>query len=397
MPRRALELIEYPPVAAADPPEEAPPREVRHGDRWTTRNDGAAATCLTVEIGAPRGVVGPAIVNLETGRRVRLMSALSPSEMARLWCDPDGSVRAEIEKVDGTVRPVSAADLVIDGEDVLILPRGASEWAYLDCHTARYNYDYFDGAHFAGGRCRERGVFDVSRFAAPAPEREASVFASRVAGPVGRLRFRWQRYQPGAFRVNLPLDLPERLGARFNYARFGRADGPECYEQVTVEPRPHVNPADDFDHLVGRLVKEPSTLVEASWVGRVPIGFTSMAVPFRGPRVRKLGGGRDGEPARLYLHEPQVSGYVELVAREPGDWGNAIAVTARKAGPARYDVTIGFAGARFEHARQVALAGWILAPGEEALPVLARDLWQPGPVGVLHAKAAGVHADVTRD
>ena len=65
-------------------------------------------------------------------------------------------------------------------------------------------------------------------------------------------------------------------------------------------------------------------------------------------------------------------------------------MTARKAGPARFDVTVSYPGARFENARQVALGG-------EHLPVLTDDLLRPGPVGVLQAKAAGIYAKVTRD
>ena len=72
-------------------------------------------------------------------------------------------------------------------------------------------------------------------------------------------------------------------------------------------------------------------------------------------------------------------------------------MTVRKAGPARFDVTIGYAGARFENARQIALAGRILQPDEDPLAALTEDLLKPGPVGALLAKAAGVHAVVTRN
>ena len=121
----------------------------------------------------------------------------------------------------------------------LILPCGRSEWTFLDCYAARFNRDQFSVAHFAGGLCSERGVFDVSRFAHTPPEPEAAVFAP--AGPLSdrpvEVRFRWDEYRPGAFRINLPLDLPERFGARFNQACFGRAgDRPEEYKNVVTEP-----------------------------------------------------------------------------------------------------------------------------------------------------------------
>ncbi len=61
----------------------------------------------------------------------------------------------------------------------------------------------------------------------------------------------------------------------------------------------------------------------------------------------------------------------------------------RPDGPGRYEVTVNYAGARFENARQ-AVRG---AP----LPAAAAELLEPSPVGILQAKAAGVSAGVTRD
>jgi len=112
--------------------------------------------------------------------------------------------------------------LVLEKRAFLRLPRGRSEWTYLDCFGARFDRDRFNQASFAGGRCAERGVFDISRFARTPPEMEAAVFA--LAGPltdppVG-VRFRWTQHQPGAFVVNLPADLPEEFGGRFDQARF---------------------------------------------------------------------------------------------------------------------------------------------------------------------------------
>jgi hypothetical protein len=281
----------------------------------------------------------------------------------------------------------------LDKAAALVVPRGRSEWAYLDCYGARFKRDRFNAARFADGLCLERGVFDVSRFARTPPEPEAAVFAPAgpLADPPVEVRLRWSRYRPGAFVVNLPADLSEQFGGRFNQARFGRAgETPEMHDGVVTEP------PDDPDHLVAR-VNAGSTLVEARIVQRVPIGFEAAPVPLRKPRTRTLSGGTDGEPARLYLAEKDVPGFIELRARRPGAWGNAIAVSVRKVGPARFDVTVGYQGARFENARQVALVGRILKPGEEPLPALAEDLLAPGPAGVLQAKAAGVHADVTRN
>jgi len=110
-------------------------------------------------------------------------------------------------------------------------------------------------------------------------------------------------------------------------------------------------------------------------------------MPFRKPRRLILGS--ETAPAAIYLAEKDVPGFIELKARRPGAWGNSIRVVAPKAGPALFDVTISFPGARFERARQVVLG--------EPLPKLTEDLLNPTPLGVLQAKGAGVLASVTRD
>jgi hypothetical protein len=271
---------------------------------------------------------------------------------------------------------------------------------FLDCHAARFDRERFNSAKFVDVEdpCRARGIFDVSRFSNVSPGSEMATYAGPATDPPVDTRFRWSCYRTGAFVVNLPLDLPEPFGARFNQARFGQVgDKPEEYLGVVVESRPGVKPEDDPDHLIGRLKQRPSILIQATWVERVPIGWTASAIPFRGPRVRKFGGGTETEPSRLYLHDPGASGYVELRAREPGSWGNALAVTVRKSGAARYDVTCSFVGGRFENARQVALGGRNLKPGEDPLSALTQHLLKPGPVGVLHAKAAGIDASVKRE
>ena len=61
-----------------------------------------------------------------------------------------------------------------------------------------------------------------------------------------------------------------------------------------------------------------------------------------------------------------------------------------------YDVSIIYEGARFENARKVALGKDLGDPSLD-LPSQVQKLLQPGPIGVLQAKAAGVRAEVTRD
>jgi hypothetical protein len=399
LPLRALELIEYPPEPAQDPLPIQSPRAVRHGDSWSVENDGAAEADLKIELFAPHGVFGPRFVNHTQGLRIRLMIVLSPGDRAELSREPMGSARTKIIKPDGTSLDVPDAQILVDkldeqkscehhggGQDkaaALVLPQGRSEWAYLDCHSARFDRDRFNATHFAGKACAERGVFNVSRFTCPPPSTDSTAFASAgdPADPPVEVHFRWLQHQPGAFAVNLPADLSERFGGRFNQVRFAKAsDTPEEFKDVVTEPDT------DADFLVKRI--QSSVLVTAKPVDRVPIGFVAATIPFRKPR--RLTGGSDTASAHLYLAEKDVTGFIELGAREPGAWGNAIAVVARKSGPARFDVTISYQAARFENARRVVLGG-------AELPALTEDLLKPGPVGVLQAKAGGVKATVTRN
>jgi hypothetical protein len=208
------------------------------------------------------------------------------------------------------------------------------------------------------------------------------------------LTFDWLGHLPGRFRVHLPADLPERFGGTFNAARFGGRE-PELFAGAVTEPLA------DPDHLIARINAGgagtgPSALVrvpaeegeaEPGLAPRVALGWEPAVMPFREPRYLTLGS--PDQPARIYLGEAGLDGFVRLDARAPGEWGNRIAVTAREAGPGRYDVTVAYAGAPFENARRAVLG--------DPLPAAAAQLLLPGPVGVLQAKAAGVEARVSRD
>ena len=63
--------------------------------------------------------------------------------------------------------------------------------------------------------------------------------------------------------------------------------------------------------------------------------------------------------------------------------------TRRATGATIYDFSIIYQGVPFENGREV-VAGKPLAK-------LTEESLEPGPVGVLQAKAAGVHAEVSRD
>jgi len=266
--------------------------------------------------------------------------------------------------------------------NVLRLPRGRSFWRFLDCDPDRYNQVSFDEAHFAGAACAEGGIFNISRFDYSPPERSQAVFASSApsADPEVEVSLNWVEHRPGAFQVSLPADLPEKFGGLFNQGRFGRRSAqPEIYDHVVTEP------VTDEDHIVKRL-NAGSELVQAKIVARVPLGWAPFPMPFRRPRFLTLGS--EETPARIYLSDEGIDGFVEIRARTEGEWGNAVSVSARKVGPALFEVTVAYNGAVFELARQI-------VSGPE-LPDLVLDVLKPAPVGVLLAKAAGIRTSVTR-
>jgi hypothetical protein len=377
LPLRYLEVEEYPPV-----PAEAR-AEVRHGGVLEPMNGGAAAAPAVVEIHAPHGTHGPGLADLDAGWSVRLAASLGAGETARLGRGPGEGVRAEIVAPDGAVRPLPPETLSITGKDPLVLPRGRSRWLYLECTADRFDEAAFDEARFAGEPCSAWAVFDVSRFAAEgaaAGADEGARFAPSgpPPDPPVAVALRWRSRAPGAFRVNLPADLPPRFGGRFDEVRFAPS-GPELFADAVTEP------ADDPAHVTHLL--GASRFVEAEVVPRAPLGFEAVPMPFRKPRRLTLGDA--DEPARLYLAEPGLAGVLEIRAREPGAWGNEIAVAARRAGAAHFEMTVHYQGGVFENARR-AVQG-------SPLPSLAEDLLGAAEIGVLQAKAAGVRAEVTRD
>ena len=204
--------------------------------------------------------------------------------------------------------------------------------------------------------------------------------------------FRWASHEPGALEVNLPADLPPRFGGRFNEACFGQGDAaPEVFEGVFTEP------VDDPGSIVRVINEEPpqegggtigpgSQLIRARHVTQVPAGVTVAELPILQPRFLSIESG--GPVARLYLTEVGVEGAIELRANEAGDWGQGISIMAVRAGPGTYNLSVFFPGDRFENARRI-VAG-------QPIPALTQPLAEPGPVGVLQSKAAGVGNIVPR-
>lgn len=281
----------------------------------------------------------------------------------------------------------------------LALPPGRTEWMYTDCYGTRFNAAFFEDDarryYFAGGHWAEMGLFNVSHFWYSAfaesltPSAHYAPWAEGHIDPPVEIRFAWQMHEPGAFDINLPDDLPARFGGRFNEARFGHApDKPELYAEAVLEPE---TDAKYLERLWSNNRAKSLVKIEIR-TGAPPIGWTAVPMPFRTPQ--RLRGGSETEAARIYLSEASLEGkIIEITAKAIGDWANEITISARQAGPARYDVAIYYAGARFENARQVALGG---KEGED-LATLTQKLIQPGPVGLLQGKAAGVRLRATRD
>jgi hypothetical protein len=305
---------------------------------------------------------------------------------------PGVSIGTGTADADSLVRQINAgserssASALVRAEEldktlVLKIPSGKTIFRYLDCLGSRFDYAHFDHARFPDGVCGERGIFDVSRFSNSPPERIRAVFASAdpFSDPPVQISFRWEKFSAGSFVVNLPADLPPRFGGRFDEARFSQEkDSPELYERAVAEP------VDDERFLVKLL--EKSNFVKATVVSSLELGWSPVHLPFRKPQFLTLGG--PSRAARLYLTEDGLAGFIKLEAKEEGTWGNDIAVSARLVGPAIYDVSVIYRGARFEQARSIVFG---------AVKETINEFLQPGPIGVLQAKAAGVRANITRD
>ncbi|MEV8377688.1 hypothetical protein AB0P21_33425 [Kribbella sp. NPDC056861] len=384
IPLRFLEVAEYPPQPAWAS------GSVAHGTVLRFRNPGASDVTGRVTLTTRTGVSAPRLADPTAGWSIRLTEAIGAGGTLTLDTTDGTTIQAFITE-NGATRP--ATNPQTSGANLLGVRRGLNAWSFSECRAARFDSAYFDADHFAGQAGSEEAVFNLSYFG-PQDEHPDAVFASSATRtPTAEIRVDWDSHQAGAFTVNLPAELDERFGVSFGAggvgatatgnARFGAAV-PELHAGVVTEP------VTDDEFLVDRLndLQTGSKLVIARLVDLVPIGWSAVALPFRDEA--RLTGGRVGARARLYLTEPGLApGFVELSAAEEGAWGNEIRITGRASGPAIYDLVVAFPGGRFESARQT-----VLGP---PLPSLADALLRPGPVGVGLAKAAGIHADVTRD
>lgn len=350
---RALTLIEFPPVPAT--PVSLP---VKHGTEWTVANAGVGPAPVAIALTTARGVVQPTFVDRTVEAQLWVHAPVGPGQALRIALDEAGMPRAEI---DGAPVPVEATPSL----DALRLPPGTSAWQYLECLGARFDHDRLDRARFVDGQCRMPGVFDVSRFAAAPDAPEVAVFAPSGGGfdSGTNVTLSWSEERPGRFRLELPYDLPEKYGARFDDGRFAGAlvSAPDLI--VETDPLP------------GSLIEwvnQTSPVLEARAIPSLPDGAVAQRVPWDQPVA--LDGGTSTAPARLFLTEDGLAGFIELRARAPGGWGNYILVTvAAGATAGAYAVTLAYASAAvYENAVQTVLAQ------------------------ILPARAAGIRSDVTR-
>jgi hypothetical protein len=431
MPLRFLEVIEYPAKTnVVDFSEKKlsslsyPYSRGNHG--WSAKNYGIADVFSQVTIKAPQGAVNPGIWNRTLGLQIRLLTALLPGESARIWQEPGEGVKAEVISGEGRSRtlkadeiftgPAGLAEDVIfemdqSKEAVLTVPRGRSNWIYLDSLGMRFNQCGFNECCFADTPGVDRTFFNLSRFA-PIPQEDVNSLLpdAKLASPKMRygqveLTFRYDVHRPGSFEVNLPADLPARFGGRLGEMRLGQGEkeGPEVYLQAVTEPE------EDPACMVSRINKV-SSLVRAEVAAFVPLGWEAETLPFRKPVFLTLG--RKDQSARLYLTEKGLKDFIVITACREGTWGNEIAVATQTAGPAMYDVSIIYRGDRFECAREIVLGNEVGAKRscqkgtqknsekaalQEGIPALIRDVLRPGSIGILQAKAAGIEAVVSRD
>ncbi len=171
LPLRYLEVIEYP----------AQTNVVNYRcNGWSAFNDGVADVFCEVIIKTPQGAVNPGIWNRTLGWQLRLLTILRPGESARIWREPEQGLRAEVISPKGKSRRVDEREIFsspsclpanvpfqeeYSKERVLTVPKGRSEWLYLDSLCMRYNRGRFNETCFATLPGVDRTIFNLSRFA----------------------------------------------------------------------------------------------------------------------------------------------------------------------------------------------------------------------------------------
>lgn len=397
LPRRYLELVDFPPAGAR-----AVAGPIGHGARISVVNTGVAASDARIVLRSLHGTVEPSLINHHAGRRVTLALSLSAGDEAVLE-QVDGALRVTLTPLVGAARVLAPHEVRLEDvipepvADVLVLALGTTDWTFSECVGPRFDSTRFDEERYPASPGQTVGMFDISRLDGTLIH-DQSIFAPvPMPPPSAQLEFSWTQHQGGAFELRLPAELPPLFGGRFNEARFGigvepqtveitRVDGPPVQTTALVNKRADFRgvvfaPESDPDHIARRMDPDHPLVEVASIRTNVPLGFVAERAPFRKPRHLALGE-LDGR-ARLFLTEADSDELIELIAPEAGLSGTRLFVSARPDGPGRYQIEIGFTGDRFECGRFL-----VLGPAEGAATTAAP--------GILQAKAAGVHARVTR-
>jgi hypothetical protein len=407
LPRRYLELVEFPPVE--DRLEVSP---LGHGDRFLVRNGGVADATARIELSSLHGTVGPALANHRSGRRIGLDLAMRAGDRAIIEERPAGPHVTLISET-GDLRVLAEDEVRV--EDLipeplagpLALARGVTDWTFTECVGPRFDTARFDGEPYPGTPCQTVGMFDIGRLDGTTACDE-SVYAFQPMPPASaRVSLTWLRHEGGGFEIRLPAELPPLFGGRFNEARFGLGVEEKAVEYLEIGQAPvsttalvakrdvHdgvvFSPIGDDHHFVQ--VLGGSRLLEVDTTkANVPLGFVVAEAPFRKPRFLAMGD--LDQRARLFVREPSSDTLIELIAADvldpgtalpgdPGQRGTQISVSLRPSGPGRYLLEVGFPGDRFECGRAL-----VLGPAEGAETTAA--------AGILQAKAAGVRARASR-
>jgi len=258
----------------------------------------------------------------------------------------------------------------------------------VQCDSARFDAATTTVRASQAAPCAVPGIFNVSRFNAKPtmvirmpPYRRTRALQPFAADQLLTVSATWKSHRPGAFVVNLPADLPDSFGARFNAARFASQSEERSirrHRPRSARRTPAIS-ARSWQH--ERQIARPREIGLPSVPGsdgnrRCAVCPAAQALSHRRRADRR---------ARFTCNStasPALSGFSRAIRAR----GHQISITVRFAAPAIFDLTVSHAAARFECARVIALTGGVLKPGEYPLPA-SREVIKPGPVGAVQANA----------
>jgi hypothetical protein len=356
---RYFTLHEFNPVSTHSP--ETP---VRQRLVWSVFNESVREEPFEWRLLSLRGIDRPRLTrgggwvqaNTVVPAGFTLHIRLDDDGQVSAWMDAPGRARYELSTEAEPDHPPQIE--FFPDPQVLRLPPGESHWQYRDCYGDRYDEASFGRrrgrqprrvpGYYAGGRvCHTPGVFNSSNFYQE-EEGYNTVFGSveEIDRPQASTSFAFRVHQPGRFELQLPADLPDRFGGRFNLARFGQGSETGIIYPAAIFDLPEDEQALDeqVNRKTGMLVAELALDPDDR--------FPQHPVPFN--ELRPFAGGGPDTYAGVYLFQPGVDGFVLLRTREVGEWGNDIRVAAPESEtPGGFDVTIIYTGQiPFENARQ---------------------------------------------